>query len=95
MSKFLIYEDEDIKVEGELYARNVFLHSFVKSPFTKSLYKDLISIWVEILESLKDKGLEYVYSCIPKDEKIIKWQEMFGMSPLLEREDCLVYRREL
>lgn len=95
MSRWLVYEDADVLVEGELFEDKVFVHTEITSKFNKTLYRKCLSIWVELLSQLKDKGFSAVHSCIPKDEKIMKWQTMFGMSPLLEGEDWYIYRREL
>jgi len=96
MSRFPIYEDSCILIDGEMFEGKVFIHSEYKPDnFSKSVYKQLLEIWIEVMEALKEKGLEYVFSCIPKEEKIMKWQTMFGMSPLLETDDNIIYRRAL
>lgn len=96
MSRFPIYEDDIVIVDGELCEGEVFLHSEVRAEkFTKAIYTYLLELWLEITEALKNKKIDCVFSCIPKDEKIMKWQSLFGMSPILETEDHIIYRREL
>lgn len=96
VSKFLVYEDEVIVIEGELYEGDLFLHcEYKKETFSKSMYTYLLNVWVEVCEVLKEKDIECVFSYIPKEEKLMKWQEMFGMSPLLETEEGIMYRRSI
>lgn len=96
MPRFPIYETEDAFLDGEISAGCMFLHVEVKAEkFTKSMYKEFLAIWVEVMEQLKQKGIDFVYSCIPKDKKILKWQQMFGLSPIAEVGEYYLCRREL
>jgi hypothetical protein len=50
---------------------------------------------VGILEEFKKRGIDEVFSLIPKDDKIERFQDMFGLTPLLEFQDSTLYRRVL
>lgn len=96
MSRFVLLELDEILVEGEYNCDSLFIHStFTGSKFTKTTYLDLLEIWDITTEGLKAKGVKEVFSFIPKDNKIAKWQEMFGMTLFLEFKDNYMYRRVL
>lgn len=59
------------------------------------VYKESLAVWGEILNALADVGITAVISFIPKDEKIRKFQTMFGLSPWKQLDEGLVYRKEL
>ena len=73
---------------------SVMLHMDVQSyMWGVKMYRDMKSVWVGILEEFKKRGIDEVFSLIPKDDKIERFQDMFGLTPLLEFQDSTLYRR--
>lgn len=97
MSRFILIDIEEATLEGELHNDNLFLHVEYKGEkFSPSIYKKFLRLWKKVLKALKEKGVEEVFSFITtKDAKIAKWQEMFGMTPLLETQSHVLYRRKI
>jgi len=92
----ILYEDQYGVVRGENNISSFLLHVDWKGlPFTKTVYKIWLKAWDDILTAFRDNGITEVFSLIEKDVKIMKWQRMFGMSPLLEFQDSILYRRVL
>ena len=60
-----------------------------------SMYKKWKRTWAGVLEEFKRRGIDEVFSLIPKDDKIERFQVMFGLTPLLEFKDSTLYRRIL
>lgn len=60
-----------------------------------SMYKKWKKIWAGVLDEFKRRGIDEVFSLIPKDDKIERFQDMFGLTPLLEFQDSTLYRRVL
>ncbi len=71
--------------------------------FTPELYKDMLIDFNEVIDYVKKKGIEYLFVIIPNDEKLLKFERMFGFEVLqvLHKEDnpeeikALVLRREV
>jgi len=97
MSKEVLVETPLYKLSGELESGSLVLHlDYLKDKFTKSIYKQMLSDWLDITEGLKEAGVAEVFSAIAKDEhKICKWQAMFGLEPYKYTDEAIIYRREL
>ena len=95
VSKFPLVDTDKLLLEGEVNCGSIFLHAEVKCKFTPSVYQEFLEIWDELLEALVELGHIEVFSFIKKDEKIVKWQEMFGMHRLIEFDNHYLYRRIL
>lgn len=97
MSKFTLLETPKFLLEGEVNLQTLFLHlTFTGECFTKSVYKDMLEDWVEVCEDLKARGIDEVMSFIPNNQdKVCKWQSLFGLSPFLEFDTHTMYRRTL
>lgn len=94
VSKHTLVETDNYTLECELNLDVVLLHlEYTGEKFTKTIYKDMLEDWIDILDTLASKGVGEIMAFIKKDDKICKWQEMFGLSPLLEFEDSVLYRR--
>jgi len=95
--RFEILDTPYYILEGEKNLNSLFLHLYFKEDkkFTKSVYKQMLEDWVEVLDSVKEAGLKEVMTLVPKTDKICKWQTMFGLVPFLEFKDEWLYRREL
>lgn len=96
MRRFTIVETDDLLLEGEKHKDSLFLHAeYTGDKFTKSTYSEFLSIWVDVIEGLQGKGVTEVFSLVPRDSNTMKWQGLFGLSPLVEFEDAILYRRTL
>lgn len=75
----------------------LFLHfTYLENNFTKSMYRELIKDWADILDSFAQLGIPAVYSAIPKDaEKTRKWQTLFGLKPVAENDEAVFYSLEV
>lgn len=73
---------------------SLFLHfTFRASKFTKEIYNGFLNQWIEIQSTLKNRGIDEVFSLIPAaDDKIRKWQTMFGLEPFMQFGNYVVYR---
>lgn len=75
---------------------SVMLHMDVKPyMWDVKMYKEMKGVWKNILAEFKRRGIDEVFSLIPKDDKIERFQLMFGLAPLLEFQDSTLYRRVL
>lgn len=95
--KFLLASISYGEIEGEMLDGNLFIHfTYNKNTFTLSCYKEMLSIWSDVLQGLKGSGIETIYSCISKDEDMVnKFQGMFGLVEYMATEQAIVYRMEL
>jgi len=83
-----MYNGTHIAVEHEHFTLSIefaegepFFHMDLRK-WSKDLYKMYLSIFGEVLMFLKDKGFNKVYVVIPKDEKLLKFESMFGFKIL-------------
>lgn len=78
-TRFTIIENEFGKLEAELFLDNLFLHLklYKWSKNVYKVYKDFFETW--LLEA-KQMGFKKVYLIIPPEEKLIKFEKMFGFS---------------
>lgn len=93
-----VYDEKYATVSVELNTAAAFLHVEWHEgvPFTKSAYKECVEIFAGILQGIKDAGYDEVFSLIPKAEiKIVKWQRMFKLLPLIETQDHIIFRRKI
>lgn len=94
---FRIAVNEYAEFSGEMQDNCMFLHfKFTGDKFTKSIYNELLDMWAEFCDFMRDSGHQRVYSNIPKDDrKAMKWQGLFGMYPIGETETHIVYEGDL
>ena len=85
------------EIVGEVIENNLYIHfEYTKKDFKLSDYKQMLSIWADVLLGLKDTGVKTICSCIPKEEvKTNKFQVMFGFHPYKEDSKQTLYRMEL
>jgi len=96
MSRSPAVETGIFKLDIQLNEGNVFLHlEYKKQTFNKSDYLHMLEIWDEFIEYLISKDVKEVFSYVSKDEKIMKFQEMFGLGFLVELEEGMLFRRIL
>jgi len=97
MSKFTILETPIGHLEGEFNNNSLLLHlDYTGGKFNKKIYIEMLEIFEDVVDGLSAKGIEEVFSLIDKkQEKVCKWQDMFGLNPFLEFQDHTLYRRTL
>ena len=92
----VILSNELVEISGEQNLSALIIHcEYKKSTFTATDYKQLIIIWDYVLTELAKLNINSVISIIPKDKKLMQWQEMFGLSPLLDLGESVIYKRDL
>lgn len=94
----ILLETEDYQLRGQLLPESVlFLHfNYYGETFTKSTYEKLMDTWAIVLSNLREQGVKAVASLIPEEEnKIRKFQVMFGLEPHVQVEDKIIYRMVL
>lgn len=75
--------------EGDL-----FVHVDVDE-WSKRIYQQMLEDWIEVLQGLKSKGVNKVFSYVPKEqEKAMKLTAMFGLMPIGEREGNILFEIE-
>ena len=96
MSKpVLIFDDE---VTGSTLSIEVnegyhFFHSDIKK-WSPSAFKRYLDIFCNAMVELNDLGIDVVYVCISnEDNKLRKWEEMFGFEGIREHEGQLLMHR--
>lgn len=93
----LLLETPLYKLQAEVDGTTYYLHFDYKlEVFNKTVYEALLDQWVLILKELKERGVKKVASGIPKGwDKVMKWQVMFGLSPVKETEDLVIFEMEI
>lgn len=92
-----LYKEKDMTILGEENsAGSLLIHCSASDvEWNKSTYERWVIAWMETVAKLKEAGLSEVFAIIPKDKKLEKFGEIFGMSPLIEIQDSTIYRRIL
>lgn len=79
MTRFDIYKNEEVHIEGELYLGIVYLHCRVLVRFCKAVYKRFLVIFTTIRDELK-KLHKIVRAFVPvADKKLAKFAEIFNL----------------
>jgi len=97
VEKHLVWEDENYgRLECQYYDSDCFMHfEWLGGKFGRREYNCLLDVWNSVLKGLNAKGVENIYSIIPKEEgKVIKWQTLFGLAPIYENDDKWIFARE-
>jgi len=91
---FVFYEEPGVKASVSVASTGaVMLHVDIDDGvWGVSMYKRLLEKWFESQELLKDRGVKEVFTLVPDEEKVRKFQELFGLIPLLEFKDGVLYR---
>jgi hypothetical protein len=92
MSKF--YEDDNMwfslqEIDGALFA-----HVHVELWNKSILYKCML-IWQDFKRQALEEGHNYLYSVIPKDKKILKFNVLFGAVVKQEFDDVYLLQFKL
>jgi len=78
---YVAVEHEHFTLSIEFTEGLPFFHMELRK-WSKDLYREYLGIFGEVLEFLKGKGFKEVYVVIPKDKKLLKFENMFGFSIL-------------
>lgn len=94
---FPIIEIEQGQLAGEIVEGKLFLHfNYHQDKFSKMDYLEMLDKWILVIEEFKKSDVTEVFSCINKnDDKVRKFQTMFGLEPTYENETHVVYRGEI
>lgn len=77
------YGKLDIEIkDGEFPFIHLELHKW-----SKDIYKEYIEVWAEIRQEMKDRGFKDLYCLIPMEEKIHKFECMFGFTTVTALHD--------
>jgi len=87
-----LIQTDDYHIEYETLNEDLFLHLEIFR-WSVSAYKHYLRVWRHILSGLRSKGYEDVYCLIPYDEKIVKFEKMFGFKKLTDLNDGLLMIR--
>lgn len=72
-----VYEDDNIQIYLEVGPENkLFAHCNV-TRWTPSIYKEFLQIWINLLDSLRSRGFDKIYTGVD-NEKLLKFVGMFG-----------------
>ena len=82
------------KIQMEFIEDTVWFHAQADK-WSPSIYKESLDSWLAIIEFCKVNGYKYIASHIPDDNKIRKFQTLFGLEPYAETEHGLVFRMEI
>jgi hypothetical protein len=94
----ILLETEDYQLTGQLSEEGVmFLHfNYYSENFSKGVYESMLDTWSSVLEDFKSQGIKAVASLIPEHEnKIRKFQVMFGLEPHAQVGNNILYRMVL
>jgi len=60
--------------------------------FTKAMYHRWVEFFDALMDEMSSRGIHSIYSLIPNDEKVLQFNTMMGMVPVLElHKDKTVY----
>lgn len=82
-------------VEHDAWPGKVWIHCVI-TRWGGTQAKRCRIVWKEFQAELAGRGVKIVYSCIPEgEEKLAKWQRLFGMEEFVRVAHTIVFRKEL
>lgn len=63
--------------------------------WSHNIYKDSLESWISIKAFCESNGFKYMASLVPKSEKIMKFQTLFGLEPHVELPEGILFRMEI
>ena len=86
----VFWDDEDGNLVFQHYEDRVFAHAKVHN-WSKQVYLKCLNVWYVAMEELKEQGHKEVFVLIPtEDKKLIKFEKMFGFTPVKELDGVLL-----
>lgn len=63
--------------------KRVFFHlHYLGKPFTKTVYLRMLAVFSQVMDTLANAGIEYVFVAIPcGEEKLMRFEQLFGFEP--------------
>jgi len=87
-----LLQTEDFHLEYEKFEGNLFLH-FETSNWSIDTYKLYLRLWKIVLKELQTKGYNDVYCIVPYDDKVIKFEQMFGFNSIADLDKGVLMQR--
>lgn len=94
----VLYDKDGIKFEAEYNLESIFIHCSIDPnlKYNKTLYLKLLNIISYIHYNLKENNVKEVFSLVPtEDAKVYKFQLICGMTPMVQFNDCTMFRMVL
>lgn len=91
---FEVFKDENGWLRLQLIQGKMFVH-YENFRFSPSIYKKTIDQFIDVCEALKASGVDEVYTCVPNEQKVIKFQEMFGFNVEAENGSIVLFRKDV
>lgn len=88
------YNDGNGCFKVEVVEDRLFAHVSI-TKWSKSIFVKYVDVWEQFKQHALNNGYEYIYSIIPKDNKILKFNLMFGATIVYEEENTLVLQFSL
>ena len=76
-----VYDDDVVEFVLEIHDEIPLLHCTVKQ-WSKSKYKHILEVFVELMDALKEQNIDYLFTWSP-DLQSAKFARMFGFKTLL------------
>lgn len=93
--RHVVINNEDGLLEVEMLGDMPFIHLKLHK-WSKEKYVEYLAIFKTMKDEMKKKGVGAVYTNIPKDdEKLFKFQTMFGFFPFAETPSTIVMFQEV
>ena len=92
--KTVLIDDVNGKVEYEIVMGQPFFHLKVHK-WSKELFKEHLKTWFKIKTWFKQQGYDVLWVAIPNDEKLIKFEQMFGFKLVYEMNGKCLLRQEI
>lgn len=80
-----LYEDENVLLRLEVHNGLPFLHCEVEGVWNKREYLRQFEIWVEVQETLRQQGIDYLFAWAP-DGQVARFATMFGFKLIMTDE---------
>ena len=72
-----------------------YLHLEFKGEWSIKLYREYAQHFNNITQYLKEQGHSHVYVIIPKDEKLLRFEQLFGFEISSETDNMYYLQQEL
>lgn len=88
---FEYYNDGNVVFKLEIVDGKLFAHVSI-SKWNKSTLVKCVDVWEQFKAHAIDSGYTEMYSIVPIDQKVLKFNLMFGAEILKELDECFVLR---
>jgi len=85
---FTIYFSSTLQVQGELIDTNLFLHCDLLSDWGMARYRECLYAMRLIKAAAKEHGIDSLHVFIPRDDKLLKFEQVMGFTnPVLYKDN--------